>query len=245
MPFIRRSRRTRRTALRLRRFRRRRRFVRRRRARRNTALMNPKFSVYTVPLRKTVKFKYTAMVTLDPGNLDTVAVHRFRANGLHDPDFETGGHQPLGYDEWMAFYDHSTVIGSAVKVTFTQIGNPASENPALVGISLNDDETLGTTSPIDLIERPYTNWATLGESYNSNSTKVLKLGYSARKFQGISHPLSETALRGTVGSNPSEYAIFHVWASNMQNSADPLTISCLVELVYTAVLTEPRDLTAS
>lgn len=42
----------------------------------------------------------------------------FRGNGCFDPNFTGGGHQPLGYDQWSAFYRRYRVRASKMTVHF-------------------------------------------------------------------------------------------------------------------------------
>lgn len=57
-----------------------------------------------VPRMKKVTLKYTEEVTLNPAS-GTTAMYRFRANDLFDPNYESTGHQPRGFDQWMGFYN--------------------------------------------------------------------------------------------------------------------------------------------
>jgi hypothetical protein len=43
--------------------------------------------------------------------------HTCALNGLYDPDVTHAGHQPLGFDQWMAFYARYEVVKSTYKVS--------------------------------------------------------------------------------------------------------------------------------
>ena len=50
----------------------------------------------------------------------TNASYLFRGNGLYDPDYQVGGQQPMGFDQWSTLYRHYRVIGSRCTVTLGQ-----------------------------------------------------------------------------------------------------------------------------
>ena len=53
----------------------------------------------------------------DTINPATFEAHRWRSNSLYDPYYESGGEQPLGFDQWSTFYQRYCVY--AVKWSFT------------------------------------------------------------------------------------------------------------------------------
>lgn len=141
----------------------------------------------------------------------------------------------------MAFYNHFTVIGSIIKVTFL---NSSTNQPNYVMIQLNDDSSLTDVTAVGNMEQPYTTWkvcSTVGD----NSRTVLWNRFSAKKFLGVSHPLSSQELRGNAGASPTEGAFFHIIAAGLPASSDGASLTALVEIWYTAVLTEPKDLSQS
>jgi len=64
----------------------------------------------------------------------------------------------------MLFYNHYTVIGSKIKVTFlnTVDDTPGADNICTVGIGLKAATTAISTDFMDEIENKYTHWKTLG-----------------------------------------------------------------------------------
>jgi len=62
---------------------------------------------------------YHEVVTLTTNaSPETATCLVWSMNGLFDPEIPIGGHQPMGFDQAMAFYDHYTVVRSSVTVTF-------------------------------------------------------------------------------------------------------------------------------
>lgn len=51
---------------------------------------------------------------------NTNASFLFRGNGLFDPDYQVGGQQPMGFDQWSTLYRHYRVLGSKIEVTLGQ-----------------------------------------------------------------------------------------------------------------------------
>lgn len=141
----------------------------------------------------------------------------------------------------MAFYNHFTVIGSMIKVTFV---NTSTTQPNYVMVQLNDDVTLTATTSIDNIEQPYTVWKVCNTQGDGARTTLWNK-FSAKRFLGISHPLSSQEIRGNAGASPTEGAYYHIIAGGLPASSDGSDIKCLVELWYTAILTEPKDLATS
>lgn len=78
-----------------------RRRVSRRSRRRYNALSQPLRSslLKSVPDRLFVTLKYNDRITIDPGSVGSLKVHRFSLNSCHDPDMTGTGHQPRYWDQ--------------------------------------------------------------------------------------------------------------------------------------------------
>ncbi len=111
-----------------------------------------------LPKKFTFRCRYSEhAISIDGGAAGVVGKHFFRANGLFDPNVTGAGHQPLGFDQLMLMYNHFTVIGSKIRVTFTNTDPNASQ---ICGISLTDDATT-SINPEVYIENGDTTWLTL------------------------------------------------------------------------------------
>lgn len=187
------------------------------------------------PLRTKLRsrFVYEERITLGSAVFDDFI---FSANGVYDPNISGGGHQPRGFDQVMALYDHATVIGSKMTATFI---NTSSSTTAVVGILVGDNTT-AFTQPSDVNE--YRNskvrcLSTLG-SGAERSTIVQKVNPS--KFLSISKPLSAASLKNSAGANCAEDVLYHICAYNVQG-ASMGTIEVLVRIEYDCILTEPKQ----
>lgn len=166
---------------------------------------------------------------------------------MYDPDVSIGGHQPLGFDQWMLVYDHYTVIGSKCTVQAVPI-IPSTLEPGFFGIILDDNSSGATyTTSQQIIEskqggnhRIYGALGTTGK----NNPKITKT-FSAKKFFGKNAGIVNSSLyRGSASSNPSEEASFGIWAGTVAGN-DPGNYTFLVTLEYIAVFSEPKFLAQS
>jgi len=72
-------------------------------------------SVSCVPDAIMVKLKYVSQIKIDTTSAffyDQI----YRGNTLFDPDLTNVGHQPMGYDQWAAFYNRYRVLACAAKL---------------------------------------------------------------------------------------------------------------------------------
>lgn len=194
-----------------------------------------------------VKLRYSTEILLNPAVGGVPVYHVFRANGIFDPDFTGVGHQPRGFDEWMAVYQHYTVVGS--KCTMRWLPSSAtSKVPSAYGVAVTDTTTFPHTSLSDVIESVEggQTWRSAGGigMASKGSTPVITRKFSAKKFFGTRDIIGEAGYKGTDAANPIEDANFIVWATGCA-AAEPDALCYQVTIDYVAVLTERRGLDAS
>ncbi len=190
------------------------------------------------------KFRYTETVTLNPGASGT-ASHYFSANGLWDPNVTGTGHQPMLFDQMMQQYQHYQVVGSKCNV---QAINTATGTviPGTMGIFLDDNTTFSyalTEGGANIIEgnQRCSNWMlTGGINTRDSQTNGVNAFFSTKKDLGaFGHGKMEDTLRGSATANPTEQMYYVIWFSSV-NNIDPINITFMVDIVYTALLTEKR-----
>jgi hypothetical protein len=182
-----------------------------------------------------VKLRYNDIIALDPG-AGTPAIAQYKANGMFDTQLSTGGHQPMGFDQWMTFYDHFTVVGS--KITASLIN--ASDETYTVAISLVDDTAIiNPTILSGFLERNGTVWKHVGPGTGAGNMKTLSKKFSARKFFGVKDPVAKSEYKGTVTSDPTELAMFNIIVFPFNGVSDVTRITLNVTIEFIAVFTEP------
>lgn len=161
-------------------------------------------------------------------------------NGLYDPDITGTGHQPLGFDEMMLYYNHYTVQ----KCTVQCICKGVSSTKMTVGIRQD-----GSPTPITSIDRivelgtGVVDYLELGST--SNATRRLALGFDIARIQGIRPAAltADTSLRGTSSANPTELTYCHVQVWDAAAQTGSVNVDVVMDFI--AVFTEPRDATSS
>lgn len=166
-----------------------------------------------LPYSETIQFTGT-------GN----SIQVFRGNSLFDPDFTGVGHQPLGFDEWKAFYDIYKVHACSISIRMVNSStlatvcavwpSPYSTTPSLI------DQAL---------ERPYTRSVILGTE-SGNSTAIMK-NFSSTKSVWGQKIIEEDNFSSIQSANPVKEWYFLFMASQIAGSGS-LNLSVVFKLKY-------------
>jgi len=184
------------------------------------------------------KLRYVERVALNPV-AGGVATYIFAANSLFDPNVTGTGHQPYGFDQLMAAYNHYTVIGAKIR-----IASVCSDNiPFHIGIRLSDDSTPITNQEL-LMESPGVISRLTGTAaYNGNNS--IGATFSAKKFFSKGAIVGSADYRGSQSTNPNERAFFHVFVTGVNSGDDVANVPLQVCIDYISVFTEPNELAQS
>lgn len=205
------------------------------------------------PKSMMMRLRYVTSITVDAGG-GALADHLFRCNGLYDPNYTGVGHQPLGFDQAMAIYDHYTVVGARIKCSVmntTPSETVASQVPGAWGLMITDDDqgiNSRYTSTMNLLEniegKGMVRYTQAGPGTASQKRPILSRNFSAKKFFGVSKIVGDDLYRGTNSADPQEEAFFRVWVGSI-GSNNPYNARFLVEIEYLAVFTERKLIPAS
>lgn len=187
------------------------------------------------------KLRYTTanILSVSSGVLTT---HVFSLNGLYDPDYTGTGHQPMGFDQMMPFYNHYHVTKAKVHVIFSML---EADRAGSIGIKVTPD----TTPPgsfENLIEEGRNSWDTIaGAASTTNGTKALRCSVNVPAINGLTRAnyLADTEYQGTIIANPSEQTFIHICAWSSPLISFSVRFDIVIE--YEAAFTEPRNLTPS
>lgn len=196
-------------------------------------------TVATGPPTLIRKLRYSDSVQMAP--TATPSNYFFHANGLFDPDETGSGHQPMGFDQYMALYDHYKVLGSKITVTFAQAPADSLANNVICAIYLDDDIT-AVTDIHAAIEQGVTKWAQV----NSTSVKPTKISktFSAKKFFSDAK-YSSAQIVGASGGNPTEQAMFNIIVAPLDGISNPTDFYVHVVIDYIVQFSERKTLVSS
>ena len=197
------------------------------------------------------RLKYSDFITLDSTALGSAVptYHTFRANSLFDPDKTGQGHQPRGFDQLAAIYDHYCVIGSKITVHFeNDVDNL--QTAGQYCFLMMDDTAQVPGSLIDLSEESNRNKLAYKprNTVGSNSITLTKK-FSPYKMFGIPKKdslINNVNLNAQTGTNPVEDACFTFGLMcSRTTTTNPPPVVCRVEIEYLAVFTEKRQMQSS
>jgi len=169
-----------------------------------------------------------------------VAYYRFTANGLYDPDITSAGHQPLGFDTMMTYYEQFTVVASKITCCFV---NSTAAVGMRASISLSPD-TANYTNTTDIVENGLiaTRMICGSTGGGMHQMATLNLGCDVPKYFGRSPGraiLDDVNLYGTIAGNPTEQVYYVIAAWNATNTTTcTLGFDTIVE--YDAYFWEPK-----
>lgn len=192
------------------------------------------------PLAATQKctFVYTDNFQLAPTS--GVSSYVFTANGLYDPNFTGIGHQPRGYDEMLALYDHAVVIHTKATLLYS---NGNGTEPCTVAMTIRDSPGV-VSDTSGHFEHRNVSAAVAGPRASGTGCGSLDIKVNPNRFMGRSKPLSDPELKNRASQNPTEQCYIHVAAQPLYNNLDA-TVNFRIRIEYEAILLEPKSLNSS
>jgi len=164
--------------------------------------------------------------------------YRFSCNGMYDPDKTSTGHQPMYFDQMTDLYNHYTVTGSKIDVTFVSANSCTV--PVDVAICLDDDQTTPLSLMSEAREQKNAVYGFLPPGEDTPIT-LTKYWSAAKVFGG--NPLSRKELSGDATANPLETTEYNLWVGTP--ASGPQTIYAQVTVTYFAVWDEIKEKTSS
>lgn len=198
-----------------------------------------KVAVSGYPARMRCKFRYASEFSLTAGA--GYAYRQYSCNSLFDPDRTGVGHQPIGFDEMMAGYDHYTVVKS--KITVRPIQGTSNTQPVYFGI-LRQDTTGDPTfaSGEHFLESPLVGRKVFfsGSIYEASADKLeITKYFDAKKEFGCTDPMDRKDIQGSASANPTEESFFTIVAHTVNGQIG--TAQAYVAIIdYEAILSEPK-----
>jgi len=165
----------------------------------------------------------------------------FKANGIHDPDAQAGGHQPMGRDQWALLYNHYTVVGAIIRIRI--MPNASNLGPCMAGVYLNPEGTSSMTMPSQYIEQK----RGMYRQFHGGEKRPINLvcKFSARKFFSVKNPEDREDLGAslTTSADPTELAYFNFWFLTMDGGT--ASVNMTFQIDYRVKFREPKTLAQS
>lgn len=191
----------------------------------------------TFPKKLRTVLRYVERNTLTP-TAGSYSELFFKCNGLYDPTDAIGGHQPYGFDQYAAIYNHYHVYKSVATVQFSYVGS--SNSGAVVGLNITPGATDSDT-PATKMEK----------QDGRKNYKLVALGYPVhtitktwtdKAYFGLQK--NEQDMSAAVTADPVELSHFCLWASNIDTTATQ-SIVALLTVEYYVEFIEPKSLGGS
>jgi hypothetical protein len=181
--------------------------------------------------------------SIDQTHATTAQNYFFSANGVYDPNITGTGHQPMGFDTMMAYYEQATVIRSTCTV---QAYNNSTTVPARVWLSLAPDTT-AITDTTEIVENGLVKHVDLNTT-GENRIGVLSLGCDVAKYFGRPRGrgiVNDPLLYSTAAANPTEQVYYNITSSGIMATSGTYNITFQAFLSYDVVFWEPRKVVTS
>ncbi len=187
------------------------------------------------PREMKVKLVYfqTGYITTTSGGIPYD--YQFRLNSIFDPDYTSTGHQPLGRDQWAAFYGRYRVDSALVQAT---LSSPA---PAQFTILANNSQA----SIVSQSEAEETPFCSTKQYAPGGSTCSITRHFDLPALNGVTRSVyeSDDRYQASFSANPTEVLQLHVVMTAIDNSASAMYHS--VKITYYCTLFDPIALTLS
>lgn len=203
----------------------------------------PRFGTGAVGMRsKNVMLPYTSTTFTPAATIGGIvgATFKFALNGMWDPYLAAGGHQPMGFDQWMTFYKRYKVYRCDVKIRVMHFGVDRCFLGAAIRGSQNTTTIAGSTYQ-ELSER--SNVATvIVESDAGDNQTIIERSFMMSEIEGA--PITDTQYDGGDTGNPGNVIQLEVGCGQLDN-LDTGSVKCIIELVYHAKLHDVVSLNLS
>lgn len=199
------------------------------------------------PKLKVVKLRFVREIVLtSPGGAGLSKSLPFVANGCYDSYHPVGGHQPKGFDQWMALYSHYNVLGSKCFVRLAGTGNDTFAWG--VARTAAPNEMNNKTLPYLLEVRMNKGYGLSGgfEGRGVTNAQRTKVASYSQKKQFGPGATNKADLTGDNGHNPVEQTIFEPWICPTGGaSASAVSAKFIVTIDFIVMFTEQKVLPQS
>ena len=165
----------------------------------------------------------------------------FNLNSIYDPDRSGVGHQPLGRDQWVPFYNRYRVFKVDYVITLTN-ADPAQPADCVVlnanGVPLLTDDSV--------FEQPGSFYASLAPRDGGASRKVIKGSVYLPRLNGLTGAQykADENMQSTQGTNPVEILTQSIVVAPVITGSE-VNVCYSVKYIYHVEMFDPNNLLQS
>lgn len=193
----------------------------------------------SVPQSMNVKLKYCQMQHL---LTQTASTQTFRVNSCYDPDFTGSGHQPMGFDQFSAFYSSYRV--NAVRHNAHMVNNVSGSASAMMAAIYPDYSGTGNAiNTNQMYEQPNVSHTFVSAAFG-DSVKTISFYTTLANYFGLTKAEYEgdSDHQAAVGANPTAIALLNFQTETASEGNSGSDMSIMHELTLYVTFLEPKVL---
>lgn len=191
------------------------------------------FGTDPLPERLFTKLRYTTATTVAVAGsgssvFNLTLLSPIMQSSLYDPEYTTGGHQPIFYDKLGGFYGKYKVYGMKYKYTLTNIDGT---KPFCLLVDPDNTHVADTNDYLTVCERPHTK-SRWGNGVYSNRPVVISGYASVARTYGVPKKdyRADAYYEGDWNTNPTRMAFLKAYVHTTDTSV--VNMELKVEVVY-------------
>lgn len=174
-----------------------------------------------------------------------VSYRHFRANSVYDPDLSGVGHQPRGFDQYIPFWNHFTVMSSHMDVKF--FSRSASSVPVQTSMMLLGNINSLPPDNASIRETGGALWKNLQTRDGNLTHTSLSRSFDTKKFYRITGDVTnKSQFQGSAAADCVEQAYFTLGiGQHINGPADDVITDVSVTITYRVRFTEAKRIGSS
>lgn len=170
---------------------------------------------------------------LSTGPAGTAGGYIYACNGGFDPNISGDGHQPMGFDTAMTFYEHYTVTDAKFSIRFFN----KNQSPIAIGAYLSPDPTI-LTSAIQINENGMIKQKWIA-NVGGGGVTTINFTVNMNKYFG-KNVMNEDDYRGDSVANPLELVYLILFAYSPDLNLGTTAVPFEIDIKFRSKYTEPR-----
>lgn len=212
---------------------------------RPNSVLNPR-GKSAIPQSMNVKLKYSYANDFATG---VAQIQNFRLNSLYDPDRTNIGGQPMGYDQWSAFYQRYRVNAARVKVTILNgFDSTSTTQPLFVALYPNYEISGSAKGVTEVMEQPTVSYDFVQNSDGGGSDSVKSLTFYTKlnNYFGVTPRAyqAEQLYSAETNADPTNQAVLALQTGGLIG-LNTTSYYYVVDITYYATFYEPKTLQQS